>query len=151
MKTLKPLQFLGGVYNVADGEKFRLGIKIVMESLEDKGASLFVADNLMTWCKNLSFLRDASFLELLKDDNSTDAEKGIVWRLYILIYFAEIASRAEGDFVELGCHTGYSASKVVKKIDFPGLDKNYYLYDLFEWNEGDEHTHMPEIGRASCR
>ena len=45
--------------------------------------------------------------------------------------------------MELGCHTGNTAANVIKKIDFPQLNKKYYLYDLFEWNDGDEHTRMP--------
>ena len=29
-----------------------------------------------------------------------------------------------------------------KKIKFKELSKKYYLYDLFKWEEGDEHTHF---------
>ena len=33
--------------------------------------------------------------------------------------------------------------RLTEKIDFKNTGKKYWLYDLFEWKEGDEHTHMP--------
>lgn len=143
MQLLNPINFGGAVFNVADMEKFQLAMKYLRESLFDKGASLYAADNLITWNRNLSFLREDFFIEHVKNDNNTFIEKSTVWRLYVLLYFAEVTSKIEGDFVELGCHKGITALNVVKKIDFAKLGKKYYLYDIFEWNEGDEHTHMP--------
>ena len=143
MERLEPLKFGGVNFNVTDGDKFKLALVLLRESLSDKGATLYVADNLITWNKNLSFLRDPFFVEIVNGKDSTNIEKSIIWRLYILLYFAKIASKVEGDFVELGCHTGNTAAHVIKTVDFPGLDKRYYLYDLFEWNEGDQHTPMP--------
>jgi O-methyltransferase len=46
----------------------------------------------------------------------------------------------EGDFIELGCHTGGTAQHMVDTQDFAAANKDLYLYDLFEWNEGDQHT-----------
>ncbi len=143
MIRIKPANFFGAHFNVTDSEKFKQGVALIQESLFDKGASMFSADNIITWNRNLSFLRDESFLDILRDDKNTVVEKSIIWRLYVLLYFAEIASKADGDFVELGCHTGYTASNVIKRIDFKKLKKKYYLYDLFEWKEGDKHTHLP--------
>ena len=143
MEMLQPLSFTGEQFNIADVEKFKLAMALLRESLFDKGATMFAADNLITWNRNLSFFRDDFFLDILKSNDSTSVEKSTLWRLYILLYFAEIASNAEGDFVELGCHTGHTAEKILKKIDFLKLNKKYYLYDLFEWNEGDGHTRMP--------
>lgn len=132
----------GGVFNVADVDKFRQGIDLIKQSLFDGGATFFCSDNVITWNKNLSFLRDDFFISILQNDENTVTEKSIIWRTYILLYFAEFASQVEGDFLELGCHTGYTASQVVKKIKFKELSKKYYLYDLFKWEEGDEHTHF---------
>jgi len=144
MKNIEPRNFAGTMFNVADPAKFQQAIKLLCESLSDNAAAcIFAADNIITWNRNLSFLRDDFFIQILNDDKNTMIEKSVVWRTYVLLYFAEIASRIEGDFTEFGCHTGNTAANVLKKIDFAALDKKYYLYDLFGWKEGDEHTHMP--------
>lgn len=139
---LTPLNLSGGLFNIVDVAKFEQGMMLVKESLFDKGATLFCSDNVITWNKNYSFLRDDFFAEILQSNNNTVIEKTIIWRTYILLYFAEFASQVEGDFLELGCHTGYTASQVVKKVKFDALSKKYYLYDLFKWENGDEHSHF---------
>ena len=130
----------GVSYNVTDQEKFDRAISLLKESLFDNGKTLFCSDNVITWNRSYSFLRDAFFLDMLKNDNIKETEKSIIWRTYILSYFSKIAARLSGDFVELGCHTGHTVHQVIKRLDFKSLMKKYYLYDLFEWNEGDEHT-----------
>lgn len=142
-KRLNPVGMIGGNFNIVDNEKFQSAIRLLRESLFDGGQTMFCADNLITWNKNLSFLRDPFFLDNLKDKNVSDVEKGIVWRNYVLLYFAEIASHVEGDFLELGCYTGHTASRLVRKLDLGALGKKYYLYDLFGWVDGDEHTLLP--------
>lgn len=132
----------GAHFNIVDHDKFQQGLALIKESLFDQGASLFSSDNVIAWNRNLSFLREPFFLDILNDDTHSIVEKSIIWRTYILLYFAEIARSAEGDFVELGCHTGYTASQVVRKIDFRAISKQYYLYDLFSWTEGDAHSHF---------
>ncbi|WP_292935054.1 tetratricopeptide repeat protein [Noviherbaspirillum sp.] len=139
---LKPLSFQGFSYNIADMAKFTQGIELIKESLSDKGASLFVSDNVITWNRNYSFLRDDFFLGILDSPAYAYVEKSLIWRTYVLLHFAEHAGRIAGDYVELGCHTGHTASTVISKIDFRKLSKSYFLYDLFEWKEGDEHTRM---------
>jgi len=149
MQNIEPKNFSGTMFNVTDPNKFQQGITLLRDSLSDGAkASLFASDNIITWNKNLSFLRDDFFAQILNDDQTTPIEKGVIWRTYILVYFAEIASRIEGDFAEFGCHTGSTAANILKKIDFAALGKKYYLYDLFEWKEGDEHTHMPGHDQA---
>ncbi len=59
-----------------------------------------------------------------------------------LNFFAKISLNVEGDFVECGCHTGFTAHEVLKNLDLVKYQKKYWLYDLFEWNEGDEHTRL---------
>jgi len=139
MALLNPIGFSGSAFNIVDIEKFSAGIDLIKESLFDKGATLYASDNIITWNRNYSFLRDDFFLEILNSSDVTSTEKCIVWRTYILLYFAVLASKKEGDFIELGCYTGHTAMAVIKKVPFQTLGKNYYLYDLFEWNE--THTH----------
>jgi len=142
LPKLKPLAMSGGVFNIVNPAKFKIAIELLAESLFDKGATMFCADNLITWNRNLSFLRDQFFIDKLNDPKLTSTEKSVVWRTYILLYFAKIAIHVDGDFVEFGCHTGHTASEVVAKVDFVKSCKQYYLYDLFEWKDGDEHTQL---------
>lgn len=143
VSRLKPLAMSGALFNVADADKFSKGMELIKESLFDKGATLFCSDNLITWNKNYSFLREDFYLASLSNEKNSFVEKSIIWRTYILLYFAEIASSVEGDFLELGCRTGYTASEVIRKIKFNEISKKYFLYDLFEWKEGDKHTFLP--------
>jgi O-methyltransferase len=143
MLMLQPTNMFGSFFNVKDGDKFRKGIALIKESLSDNGATLFCSDNLITWNKNLSFLRDEFYLDILRNDDINKIDKSIIWRTYILLYFAKHASSVKGDYLELGCYQGYTASQVIKAINFSEIHKSYFLYDLFEWKEGDEHTKKP--------
>ena len=150
MERLEPLRLSGGSFNIIDQDKYQQALNLLRESVFDNGATMFAADNMITWNKNLSFLRDPFFMDQLTGDTDlTLIEKSTVWRRYLLLYFAELAAHAEGDFVELGCHTGLTASQVVQKVDFAELGKTYYLYDLFGWNPGDGHHKMQ--GHANTR
>lgn len=143
MTQIDPRNLSGANFNIVDQQKFQQGLAMIRDSLFDKGATMFCADNIITWNRNLSFLREDFFLDILRDDKNSVVEKSIVWRTYVFMYFAEMAANIEGDYMELGCHTGYTASMLVKKLDFKKLGKKYYLYDLFGWKEGDGHTHFP--------
>jgi hypothetical protein len=129
-------------FNVTDWDKFRQGVQLIRESLFDGGATMFCADNLITWNRNLSFLREQFYVDGLNSDQADAVEKSIVWRRYILLYFAGLASHVEGDFLELGCHTGFTAMELLRRIDLAALGKHYYLYDLFRWQDGDSHVRL---------
>jgi len=139
-KGLSPGSMIGSHFNIVDQEKFASAIQLLKESLWDKGATLFSADNLITWNKNLSFLRDPFCYGILTDEHASLSEKSIIWRTYILLHFAEFACAVEGDFAEFGCYNGHTALQIVRKLDLGALGKRLYLYDLFEWKEGDAHT-----------
>ena len=140
MEKLGTRYFMGHNFNVADKPKFNLAIQLLKESLFDKGATFFSADNMILWNRNYSFLREEFFANLLKDENITVIEKSILWRTYVLLYFAERASKLDGDFAEFGCLKGHTAHQVIKKLNFAQLNKKFFLYDLFEWKDGDAHS-----------
>ena len=144
-KLINPINFFGGNCNVSDDNKFNQAIKLLRECTSGNGnIPIFVSDNIITWNKNLSFLRDDYFKSILESEDVGFIEKSIIWRLYVLIYFAEACQKLDGDFLELGCKKGDTAKRVSEKIDFKSLNKYFWLYDLFEWKEGDEHQHLPE-------
>ena len=147
-KRLDPAVFSGGVFNVVDGEKFKQAMALLRESLFDGGATLFSSDNLITWNRNLSFLRDQRFVNILKDPETEDIERSIIWRTYIISYFARLSLSLDGDFVEAGTYKGYTAWHLLKECELNEHGKELWLYDLFEWNEGDEHPKMHEHNNA---
>ena len=140
-EPIEPKQMFGLNFNITDQQKFQQALKLLRESTG--GIPMFCADNLITWNRNLSFLRDDYYQQILNGKESDAVEKSCIWRLYTLLYFAELCQNVKGDYVELGCHKGTTAKRLTEKIDFKNTGKKYWLYDLFEWKEGDEHTHMP--------
>ena len=142
-KMLENRSLIGSHFNIKDPEKFRRALTLLRESLVDgASASMFSADNLIAWNRNLSFLRDDFYLDILNNKSADPVEKSIIWRTYILLYFCKHAIRAKGDFMELGCYQGSTAFQIIKGINFKKQNKRYYLYDLFSWKEGDEHSHF---------
>lgn len=141
-QRLEPNFLFGVNFNIQDHEKFAHALQLLRECTG--GLPMHSADNLITWNRNLSFLNEDFYSDIMfnKHSDADAIEKSCIWRLYILMYFAEICQHIDGDYVELGCHKGTTAKRVTEKIPFASLGKHYWLYDLFSWNEGDEHTHM---------
>ncbi len=132
-------------YNVVDAEKFKSAIKLLQQSLTPESQeTTFIGDNLITWNKNLSFLREDFYVDLLKGTELSIFEKSNIWRTYILLYFAEKALKLQGDYLELGCYLGTTAKLVLEKCNLKRLNKKYYLYDPFGWKEDDKNHPMPE-------
>lgn len=127
---------------------FLHGMDLITKSLlhpEPMRETLFASDNLLTWNRSYGFLRDSFFVDLLKDPKTTDTERGKIWRTYILEYFAQWSAGRDGDFLEVGCYTGHTPAVLTRRIDFKSLNKKYYLFDLFDWNEGDKHYRLERL------
>ena len=65
MKYIEQRSFSGVQFNVADLEKFKMAMNLLRESLFDKGATMYASDNIITWNRNLSFLRDEFFMDII--------------------------------------------------------------------------------------
>ena len=100
---------------------------------------------MICWNRNYGFLRDPFYSNIINDKEISLGDKSIVWRTYILVYFAKICSKLVGDYLELGTYEGHTAQVISEKIDFNRLEKNYILYDLFEWKEGDYHSPLDSL------
>jgi O-methyltransferase len=103
-------------------------------------SGLFAGDCLLTWAKNLGFLDDAKFMNVLKSELTGDygidnTVAGTIWRSHVRCWSAAHCAGIDGDFVEAGCHLGVSAKMMAGYIDFKKLDKTYWLYDIFD-NDG---------------
>ncbi|VXC27889.1 Macrocin-O-methyltransferase TylF [Pseudomonas sp. 8BK] len=132
-------------YGVTDGERFSQGVSDVLASVLPHG--IFISDNLMTWNKSLTFLRDKAFMNTVLANEPTAVELSLVWRQHVLCWAARQCARLPGDYVEAGCYKGFSAKIICDYLGFAEhTDKNYYLYDAFEHAADMAHHAMPEHG-----
>ena len=144
-----PIGFDGACFNVRDEEKFKQAVALLKESLFDEvGQAMFCSDNLITWNRNLSFLRDDRLVNIVNDPETGLIERSIIWRTYILFYFARASLHVGGDFIEAGTYTGHTAEQMLRECELSKYDKKLWLYDIFEWKEGDEHPKMDEHRNA---
>ena len=144
-ERLEPVALSGVQFNIIDFEKYNTALKLLRESLKPECAqAMLCADNLITWNRNLSFMREEPFASMLQDSNRDDVEKSIIWRFYILLYFAKLCLDLDGDFMECGTYKGTTAKGVLEECDLKKYGKKFWLYDLFEWEDGDEHTRLAE-------
>ncbi len=97
-----------------------------------QGPLTYNEDGLAT-VNNCDFLRDPRFMEAYRLAEETGSWKGvdIRWRAYVVCWAADKASRLEGDFVECGVNRGGYSRAVMHFVDFPKLDKTFYLLDTF--------------------
>ncbi len=56
----------------------------------------------------------------------------IRWRAHVCCWAAQNAARLEGDFVEMGVHTGLLSKTVCHFMNFADLPKTFYLFDTFK-------------------
>ncbi|MDD3506358.1 MAG: macrocin O-methyltransferase [Sulfurimonas sp.] len=107
---------------------------------------IYTGDNLFTFSKNLSFLNNKPFMDAYNKHVTTEVEKAILWRIYVVAWAAKsvISRNIPGDFVECACYKGTTARIVSDYVDFAKQEKSYYLYDLFEHDESMMHHAMPE-------
>jgi len=96
---------------------------------------------------NADFLQDEHFLEayrLGEKTNSWGEGAQIQWRVFVACWAAQKATRLEGDFVECGVNRGGMSRAVMHFVDFPKLDKTFYLLDTFH---GLEDKYISEAER----
>tara|TARA_Y100001968_G_C19392672_1_gene736496 strand:+ start:982 stop:1749 length:768 start_codon:yes stop_codon:yes gene_type:complete len=139
---LEPLELTGSVFSIKDKKKFDLAISLLKETIS---GPIFVGDNIITWNRNLSFLREDFYINYLNRKEIHSDIRSCIWRLYILAYFAELVSSLDGDYLELGVLEGNTVEQLIKKLNFGSLNKEYHLYDLFEWKDHYEHDPHPEL------
>jgi hypothetical protein len=82
---------------------------------------------------NCDFINEPRFAKAYKAAAETNPWEGFTlqWRVYIVCWFADYVKHLEGDFVECGVNTGAYARAIIDYIDFPSLDKKFWLFDTF--------------------
>jgi hypothetical protein len=102
---------------------------------------IFASDNLITWGRNLSFLGDKALMEAIsRSGDDRKMAEGLVWRSSVVVWAARNGLRREGDFVECGTYKGTTAKILLEATGIRQTDKKIWLYDVFNWSEGDKHT-----------
>ncbi|WP_394791813.1 class I SAM-dependent methyltransferase [Rhodoferax sp.] len=136
--------YLGGKFwGVANPSEFIRGIQHSVNNLKNQ-VGIFTGDQLFTFNRNLSFMDDEAFVSSMEKNAVDEVERGIIWRSSVLLWGIRNGLRLEGDFVECGCYKGTSVRVVCDAIDFAKVDKQYFLYDMFEHNDSMPHHAMPE-------
>ncbi len=120
-------------------QKFLEGIQTAIKQVPIKG--VFTGDQLFTFDRNLSFLKDKEFLKAFRAHAQDEVEKSLIWRNYVVCWAAKRALSLDGDFVECGCYAGTTARIIADYVDIGNTDKRYYLYDLFEIPSEMEQDH----------
>ncbi|MBW7940937.1 MAG: class I SAM-dependent methyltransferase [Candidatus Kuenenia stuttgartiensis] len=97
------------------------------------GLITYCTDGLVT-SNNCDFIQEPRFAAAYEAAATTNPWHNFTlqWRVYIVCWFADMARKLEGDFVECGVNTGAYAIAVIKYIDFNSLNKKFYLFDTFE-------------------
>lgn len=137
--------FKGINFNVTNPVLFEQCVEGIKQSIATPD-HYFCADNLITWNRNLGFLKDDVFLESVRRNSNTDVELSIIWRTYILCYFANYAKRVGGDFVEVGAYKGNTANIILENSGLVETGKRYFIYDTFEHSDADLNHALPEHG-----
>ena len=120
-----------------DNQKFGQSLMSLIGSIPDSGR--FAGDNLIVWRRNLSFLDDTALMQSIAKNSEGTIERAIIWRNAVLLWAARNGLRRDGDFVECGVWKGTTVRVICDAIDFKSVGKGYWLYDVFDWKEGDLH------------
>ncbi len=130
-------------WDVDDPELFNAEMKKLSAALPP---GYHASDNFVTWGRNNSMFDDPAFVHAWQNNCESPADKGIVWRRYILATSAYHCIQLEGDFVECGAYTGVGVKTVVDYLGGKHFPKTFWAYDVFEHQDGMENIPMPEVG-----
>jgi hypothetical protein len=98
---------------------------------------IFYGDHLVTFQRNMGFLRDEKFTAAVLDQTRMVSERSMIWRFHVLAWAARQAKFLAGDFVECGVYEGVSTRILATYLEFARIAKKWFLYDLFD-NAGGE-------------
>lgn len=97
------------------------------------GPLTYQADGVIT-SNNCDFIHEPRFKAAYAAAETTNPWEGfnMPWRVYIVCWFANYVKQLPGDFVECGVNTGAYARAIIEYVDFPRLNKTFYLLDTYE-------------------
>jgi len=111
-------------------------------TLGSAGPPAYNADGLAVWGKDVTFLRDPSFIRAYRRgmdsghsigrEKDSDADIHVEWRVHVACWAGWHARHLPGHFVECGVNTGIFSLAVCDHIDFNATGKDFFLFDTFE-------------------
>lgn len=92
-------------------------------------------DDDMLLSKNVAFLSDSKFIQARRkaSEHLLTYEKCPDWRLSVELWAALNGSKLEGDFVQCGVETGYTARAVIEYTKIiESKNRKFFLFDTYE-------------------
>lgn len=85
-------------------------------------------------CLNEPAFKKAYTRSLMVNDwrGSDGSRFDMRWRYYIVCYFASRVKHLQGDFVECGVYKGGYTMALMEYLNFPTLEKRFWLLDTYE-------------------
>lgn len=118
-------------WGISDPDRFH---QLMAEVIKLVAPGHFLADNLFTWCRNVSLLDDRPFRRAWSDNIRGDTDKATVWRRYVQACAAYHCVQLPGDFVECGVYAGTGVKTVMDYLGGRDFPKTFWAYDTFDYN-----------------
>lgn len=111
-----PINFSGLFYDVNEPEIFRSGLSLIKNSIASEYVTETVscADNMITWGRSYSFLREDFFQNFVRNSKYNQVTKSRIWRMHIAIQMASFLSELR--YFEIGTGLGDVADLLVDRF-----------------------------------
>ena len=94
-----------------------------------------MADGLVVWGRVIGWIRDERFLNAVSSSKPDLRDSSIAWRIHAACWASRLAYDVKGDFLEIGCYEGYTASVLRGFLgeDFTAYEgrREYFWFDRF--------------------
>jgi O-methyltransferase len=135
----------GNFWGIHDNELFLKSVHGIFESTG--GADGFhSSDQLITFGRNLTFMFHEEFIQSFTRHAISNSEKSTIWRKAVHYWAGSHCIHLDGDFVECGTYTGTTVHIIFDALNFDTHQKTYWLYDIFDFNDGDKHQKLKFLG-----
>lgn len=135
MSERQPIKFQGLFYDINDVELFKSGFNNIKNAISSDYVkeTLSVSDNLLTWGRTYSFIRDSELIDVATNEKFNSVTKSRLWRIHIALRL--LKSLKEISYLEIGTGLGEVSQILVEKSKKTERDK-YILWDQsFSINE----------------
>lgn len=107
----------------------------LLEIINSLGGDAFMADGLVVWGRVIGWISDKRYLNAVSSSQSNLRDSSIAWRTHVACWASRLACNIQGDFLEIGCYEGYTASVLRGFLgdDFTtyGVGRKYFWFDRF--------------------
>jgi len=128
-------------WGIKDYDLFYRSCEGIRESLATGDDGTHMSDQLITISRNLTFMWDGDddFNRSFAAHTADASERALIWRKAVHYWAGCHCIKLDGDFVECGVWKGTTVHVIYDALNFGASGKTYWLYDIFEFKEGDLH------------